>query len=75
VAVAKITGQGLAAIAVLVCLLWACLIAERITIRHARAEEARTYRALQRLRSRRTAIPTPPPASCRSCSNPPRITL
>jgi hypothetical protein len=49
-AVAKITGQGLAAIAVLVCLLWACLIAERLTVARAHSETARNLRALKRMR-------------------------
>ena len=49
-AVAKITGQGLAAIAVLVCLLWACLVAERVTIARAHSESARNIRALKRMR-------------------------
>ena len=47
---ARITGQGLAAIAVLVGLLWACLAAERFTIANARAETRRTLRDLRHMR-------------------------
>jgi hypothetical protein len=54
-AVAKITGQGLAAIAVVVCLLWACLLAERFTLARAHAETALNVRALKRLRAIRPA--------------------
>lgn len=49
-AVARITGQGLAAISVVVCLLWACIVAERMITARARADTARTVRELKRLR-------------------------
>ena len=50
--IARITGQGLFWIAVAVVLLWGCLIGERVTMRQARAEYARSMRDVQRLRLR-----------------------
>ena len=50
--IARITGQGLFWIAISVALLWTCLIGERVTIRHARAQHASAMRDVQRLRLR-----------------------
>jgi hypothetical protein len=47
--IARITGQGLAAIALSVALLWACLISERVTVRRAFAERALVMRDLERM--------------------------
>jgi hypothetical protein len=47
--IAKITGQGLAAIALSVALLWSCLIGERVMVRRASAERALVMRDLQRM--------------------------
>ena len=47
--IAKITGQGLAAIALSVALLWTCLIGERVIVRRAFAERALVMRDLQRM--------------------------
>ena len=47
--IAKITGQGLAAIAVSVALLWSCLIGERVMVRRASAERTLVMRDLQRM--------------------------
>jgi len=49
VPIAKITGQGLAAIALSVALLWSCLIGERVTVRRASAERTLVMRDLQRM--------------------------
>jgi hypothetical protein len=49
-AMAKITGQGLCAMAVLVVFLWGCLLLERSTVEKARYEQ---YRALEEIRSLR----------------------
>ena len=51
--IAKITGQGLAAIALSVALLWACFIAERVTVRNARVQQAQVMRDLQQLQRQR----------------------
>jgi hypothetical protein len=47
--IAKITGQGLAAIALSVALLWSCVIGERVMVRRASAERALVMRDLQRM--------------------------
>jgi hypothetical protein len=44
----KITGPGLLAIAVLTAALWGCLLLERVTVSHARAN---AYRALSEIRA------------------------
>lgn len=44
---AQITRQGLTAIAIMVALLWSCLITERYLTRHSTIE---TYRALRQMR-------------------------
>jgi hypothetical protein len=49
VPIAKITGQGLAAIALSVALLWGCLISERVMLRRASAERTLVMRDLQRM--------------------------
>jgi len=59
--IAKITGQGLAAIALSVALLWACFIAERVTVRRARIEQAQVMRDLRDLQRQRRG--TEPAAS------------
>ena len=46
-ALAKITREGLVAIAILVALLWGCLLGERHLLRNSRIE---TYRALRDMR-------------------------
>ena len=70
---AKITGQGLAAITVSVALLWSCVIGERIIVRHATARNAQLMRELRELqRNHRTepvSVPAPHP------SHPTRITV
>ena len=47
--IAKITGPGLAAIALSVALLWSCLIGERVMVRRAYAERAVVMRDLLRM--------------------------
>lgn len=61
VAVAKITGQGLSSIAILVALLWGCLIAERVIVYQANAEVFRTVRANHDLQLRRRVQPASSP--------------
>jgi len=62
--VAKITGQGLISMVILVALLWACVMGERIVVARANAETSQTLRAMRslRIRNRRepVAIPTLP---------------
>ncbi len=63
VAMAKITGQGLRAIAVAVVLLWACIVAEHLIVRAANQEAWRALRDLEAMRLRRhnERVSTPVP--------------
>jgi hypothetical protein len=54
--IAKITGQGLAAIALSVALLWSCLIGERVLVRRASAERVLVMRDLKRLQRTRLQL-------------------
>ena len=62
--IAKITGQGLAAIAVSVALLWGCLIGERVMTRRACLDRAQVLRDISRMRRGQrpqpVSAPTPP---------------
>jgi hypothetical protein len=62
VSVAKITGQGLTSIAILVALLWTCAIGERVIVGRATAGAAQVMRAMRelRLKNRREPVATPP---------------
>ena len=64
-AIAQITGQGLSAIAVLVVLLWGCLVGERVIVRRANVEAARTLREIRALRLKRHLIPVSAPQAPR----------
>ncbi len=60
-AMAKITGQGLTSMAILVALLWACVIGERVIAARAKAESAQAVRAMRALRARRRGMPAAVP--------------
>ena len=61
--IARITGQGLAAIALSVALLWACFIGERLMVRQALAERAQLMRELHQMqRESRSTQPVSAPA-------------
>ena len=47
--IAKITGQGLAAIALSVALLWACFIGERLLVRQSLDQRAQLMRELHQM--------------------------
>ena len=59
---ARITGPGLAALALSVAALWGCLIAERVIVRQAERERARVLRDLGQLQQR---VPRPVSAPSR----------
>ena len=59
--IAKITGQGLAAIACSVGLLWGSIVTERLTVRQARKEYARTMRDLHQMQQQRRTQPVSMP--------------
>jgi hypothetical protein len=62
VSVAKITGQGLTSIAILVALLWTCAIGERIILGRATADAAQVMRAMRELRFKTRRQPAAAPA-------------
>jgi hypothetical protein len=59
--IAKITGQGLAAIAFSVALLWACFIGERLLVRQSIEQRAELMRELRQMRHDRRAQPVSAP--------------
>jgi len=62
VAVAKITGQGLTAIAILVALLWVCAIGERVIVARANAQAAQVLDAMRLLQIQKRRPPAFTPA-------------
>ena len=59
--IARITGQGLAAIALSVALLWACFIGERLMLRNAIDQRTQLMRELHRMQRDRRAQPASAP--------------
>jgi hypothetical protein len=59
--IARITGQGLAAIALSVALLWACFIGERLLVRHTLDQRAQLMRELHQMQRDRRAQPVSAP--------------
>jgi hypothetical protein len=51
-AIAKITGPGLAGIGISVALLWGCVIADRVMAQRAFTERARVIQEVERMRRR-----------------------
>jgi hypothetical protein len=68
-AIAKITREGLVSIAILVAILWGCILAERILTRNTTMETYRVMRQIRYLKLKRhiepasRPAPTPPPPS------------
>jgi hypothetical protein len=60
-AIARITVQGLTSIAILVLVLWACAIGERVIVDRANAETTEALRAMRslQLKNRRQPAATP----------------
>lgn len=58
---ARITGEGLASIGILVILLWGCILVEDSTMKTARRETARVLSDLQKLRDGGKAVPVSHP--------------
>lgn len=61
IAVAKITGQGLSAIAISVTLLWACILGENLIRREAALEARRVLRENHLMQRRRALQPVSTP--------------
>jgi hypothetical protein len=55
--IARITGQGLSSIAVLVILLWSCVIGNRVIMQRAQAEGTETLRAMRELQFKQRHTP------------------
>lgn len=62
ISVVKITGQGLVSVAILVALLWTCLIGERIVFGRAADDAAQVMRAMRELRLKTRREPAAAPA-------------
>jgi len=60
--IARITGQGLAAIAASVALLWSCVLIERSQHHAAITERARVVREVQRMQHRQRTQPASAPS-------------
>jgi hypothetical protein len=61
-AIARITGQGLTSIAILVVFLWACVIGERVIVARANAETTEAVRAMRSLQFKSRRQPAAAPA-------------
>ena len=53
-AIAKISGQGLTAIALSVALLWGCVVSEHLIVQHANLEASRVLQEIRMMRLRRS---------------------
>ena len=65
-AIAKITREGLVSIAVLVAILWSCILAERILTRNTTLETYRVMRQIRYLKFKRHVEPASRPVPTRS---------
>ena len=59
--IAKITGQGLAAIALSVALLWACFVGERLIVKRSAIRRAQVMRELRQMQLRYRTEPASTP--------------
>ena len=59
--IARITGQGLAGIALAVALLWGCLVGERLIIRQSAERRAQVMRELRELQLQHSTRPASTP--------------
>ena len=62
VSVARITGQGLTSIAILVALLWTCVISQRVILGRANDGAVQVMRAIRELRLKNRRRPATAPA-------------
>ncbi|MCU1262681.1 MAG: hypothetical protein JWO80_5566 [Bryobacterales bacterium] len=60
-AIAKITGEGLAWIAVMVTLLWGCVLLEDSMVKHSRRETARVLLDLRKMKNGGRVLPASRP--------------
>jgi hypothetical protein len=59
----KITVQGLCSIAALTGILWGCVLAENLTIAHARIEGYHAIEQIHQMQLKKSIIPTTSPAT------------
>jgi hypothetical protein len=59
----KITGRGLCSIAALTGILWGCVLAENLTVAHARIEGYRALEQIHQMQLKKSIIPTTSPAT------------
>lgn len=59
---ANITGQGLASMAILVSLLWSCVIGQRVILRRANACAGEAIRAMHEMQMKNRRVPAAVPA-------------
>ena len=59
----KITGEGVCWIAVLTGILWGCLVVERLTVAHARADGYRALEQIHEMQLKKNIIPTASPTA------------
>lgn len=59
--IAKITGQGLAAIALSVALLWSCFVGEHLILNRTYAQRAQVMRDLHQMQQRHNTQPASTP--------------
>jgi hypothetical protein len=71
--IAKITGQGLAAITLSVALLWACFIGERLLVKQSLDQRAQLMRELHQMQRDRRAQPVSAPSP--RTAHPARVTV
>jgi hypothetical protein len=69
-AIAKITGTGLATIAVLVACLWGCLLAEHRIMGDSQKRQARELIELKHLRDNRFTVPASLPTAASRSNRP-----
>lgn len=69
-AIAKITGNGLISIAILVACLWGCLLAEHKIMRESRIRQNNELIQLRHLRDSRLTVPASMPVTSRPSLRP-----
>jgi hypothetical protein len=60
--IARITGQGLAAIAFCVCLLWCCVLVDQVRHRNAVTERVRVVREVRQMQRQHRSEPASAPS-------------
>jgi hypothetical protein len=66
----RITSQGLCSIALLTGVLWGCLLVEKLTVSHARAEADRALSEIRALQLKKRILPAAAPTERRRPARP-----